>query len=492
MKLLLATFKHETNTFSPVETRNPRFFQGAETLIAGDAAIASRRGTGTGLGGFLDVAQKYGAQVAVAVVADAQPSGPVDRHTYREIVAAILDAARGTFDGVLLDLHGAMVAEGEDDGEGYLLRELRKLQPDVPVGVTLDMHANVSAEMVRHATVITGYHTYPHLDIYEAGVRAAEVICRTIRGELTPAMTWGSRPMLPHVLRQGTHADPNRALQARCREMESDGVLAASLFVGFPNADTADTGLSVVVCTDGALERAQALSEELLDQAWAARADFVYHGRALDLALDEAQTLQSSDHPIFLLDHCDNCASGGSMDTTTVLQAVMERRLEHCVFYAIHDPRAVQAAIAAGVGQTVHVSLGGKADLASIGAVNRPLPVSGIVRTISDGRFRLKGPMNARVGVDTGPTVVLEAGGVLIVVMSGYMEPCDLNCFASLGIPLDDMRYIILKSRVHWRAGFPGRVREVIECDGMGVATSDYAQLPFRKVRRPIYPIDDI
>jgi microcystin degradation protein MlrC len=488
MRLLLATFKHETNTFSPVATPFERFFKGSAGTLAGAAAIAARTGTGSGIGGFIDVAARYGAQIIVPIVADAWPSGPVDRAAYEKIVEAILLAAEDVFDGILLDLHGAMVVDGIEDGEGELLRRLRLIQPSVPIGVTLDMHANLYPDMVAHATVITGYHTYPHIDIYEAGVRAAEIICKTIQGELHPVMSWGNRPMLPHVMRQGTHTGPNRDLQERCKELEKATVLAASLFVGFPHADISNAGLSVVVCTDARPDVASASCESLLNEAWDRRAEFLFESVPLVDAVKSA--VRCTDYPVVLLDHCDNVASGGTMDTTVVLREVIDQGISNAAFYAIFDPAAVSQAIAAGVGNSVTISLGGKAQLLATGEANPALSVNATVRTISDGRFKLWGPMSAGVEICTGPTVVLDTGRILIVVASGHMEPFDLNCFYSLGIDVRNMHYVVMKSRVHWRAGFTGLVKQVIECDGVGVTTSDYSKLTFKNVRRPMYPLD--
>ncbi|MEO6984876.1 MAG: M81 family metallopeptidase [Paralcaligenes sp.] len=490
MRLLLATFKHETNTFSPVATPFERFFKGSGNPLTGTQAIAARTGTGSGIGGFIDVAARYGARIVVPVVADARPSGPVDRSAYEKIVAAILLAAEDAFDGILLDLHGAMVVEGIEDGEGELLRRLRCLQPSVPIGVTLDMHANLYPDLVSLATVITGYHTYPHIDIYEAGVRAAEILCRTIQGELHPVMAWGNRPMLPHVMRQGTHSGPNRELQQHCKELEKSTVLAASLFVGFPHADIANAGLSVVVCTDARPDVASASCESLLNEAWDRRAEFLFESVPLVSAVESAT--RYTDYPVVLLDHCDNASSGGTMDTTVVLQEVINQGISNAVFYAIFDPASVSQAIAAGVGNSVTVSLGGKAHLLATHEENPSLPVTATVRTISDGRFKLWGPMSAGVEICTGPTVVLDTDRILIVVTSGHMEPFDLNCFYSLGIDVRNMHYVIMKSRVHWRAGFTGLAKHVIECDGIGVTTSDYSKLTFKNVRRPMYPLDSM
>ncbi|HVL55317.1 MAG TPA: M81 family metallopeptidase, partial [Burkholderiaceae bacterium] len=187
MRLLLAMFEHETNTFSPVPTPLERFFDYRSEIVGGEAAVRAFRGTGTVLGGFIDVADRIGAQIVLPVAASASPSGPVDDAAYRRISELVLDeVARGGFDGILLALHGAMATQSLEDGEGTLLARLREIDQRTPVGVTLDMHANVYDAMVRNATVITGYHTYPHIDMRDAGARAADVLMRTIAGEVAP------------------------------------------------------------------------------------------------------------------------------------------------------------------------------------------------------------------------------------------------------------------------------------------------------------------
>lgn len=491
MRLLVAMFKHETNTFSPVPTPLERFYRGVPANASSAEAIDAFRGTGLAIGGFIDVAERIGAEIVVATAAEAQPSGPTDDATYERISQMILEhVSRGGFDGILLDLHGAMVTQTLEDAEGTLLKRLRRIDPTTPVGVTLDMHANLYEDMVANATVITGYHTYPHVDIHAAGVRAAELIVRTIKGEIRPVMVWGNKPMLPHVMRQGTHSEPNKSLQARCVAFEQGQALAASVFVGFPHADISNAGLSAVVCTDGNAALAGAMRDELLEHAWRERHKFVFEAEPLQAAVARAR--QATQFPVVLLDHCDNSASGGSMDTTRVLAEVLRQGLDNAVFYAICDPEAVQQALSAGLGAQVILSIGGKTPMPALKEPNPPLTVTGRVKLAFDGLYRNRGPMYAGVRTDLGPTVVLDTGAVEIVLISNHQEPFDLNCLSSVGVDPLQKRFIILKSRVHWRAGFGDLARDVIECDGLGVTTSDYSRLEFRKVRRPIFPLDPL
>jgi microcystin degradation protein MlrC len=486
MRLLIAMMKHETNTFSPVPTPLARFGP-----HYGESAIRAYCGTGTGLGAYLDLAEREGAEVVLPIAAGASPSGPVEDAAYAHITDAICDAAaRGGFDGIMLDLHGAMVTQTLEDGEGEFLKRLRMIDPKTPIAVSLDMHANLYDAMIANATVVTGYRTYPHIDTYETAKLAGEILLRAMRGEVKPVMAWRNEPMLPHVMRQGTDDHPNKELQHRCAAMSAEGALAASLFTGFPHADITNAGLSAVVVTDGDRKLAEELRDELLGRAWVEREAFVYKIEPLQQSVARAKGMAPSDGPVVLLDHYDNCASGGTMDTTVVLAEILKQGLEDVAAFAIYDPAAVQQAVAAGIGSQVTLSIGGKIPMPAIPAESPPLTVTGTVKTISNGRYRNRGPMARGVMMDMGAAVVLDTGPVEIVLISRHVEPSDLNCLSSLGIDPMQKRYVMLKSRIHWRAGLGKMARAVVDCAGVGVCTSDYGQLKFEKVRRPIYPLD--
>ena len=493
MRLLIAMMKHETNTFSPVPTPLARFGHGPGPLY-GEAAIRAYRGTGTGLGAYLDLARREGAEIVLPIAAGAPPSGPVEDDAYAEITDRICAAAaEGGFDGIMLDLHGAMVTRSLEDGEGQLLKRLHAILPETPIAVALDMHANLYDEIIANATVVAGYRTYPHIDTYETALLAGEILLRAVRGEIRPVMAWGNVPMLPHVMRQGTDDHPNKELQHRCATMTAEGALAASLFTGFPHADISNAGLSAVVVTDGDRGLAERLRDELLDRAWVERDAFVYQIEPLPVSVARARALPAppaGEGPIILLDHYDNCASGGTMDTTVVLAEILRQGLEDVAAFAIYDPEAVQQAIAAGIGARVTLSVGGKIAMPAIPAQSPALSVSGTVKTISNGHYKNRGPMGRGVQMDMGPSVVLDTGPVEIVLISRHVEPSDLNCFLSLGIDPMQKRYVMLKSRIHWRAGLGKFAKAVVDCAGVGVCTSDYGQLDFKKVRRPIYPLD--
>jgi microcystin degradation protein MlrC len=489
MRVVIAMMKHETNTFSPVPTPIERFARGFPLPPRGRDAYAAFKGTGSAMAAYIDLAEREGWEIVTPIAAQAAPSAPVQDTAYAEITDAICEAVAAGCDAVMLDLHGAMVTENLDDGEGALLARLRGIAPDVPIAVALDMHTNLYPAIVENATTLAGYTTYPHIDNYGTGLRAGDALVKKIKGEANPVMAWGNRPMLPHVMRQGTADFPNRPLQERVAAMEADGeAMVATLFTGFPHADIVNAGLSACVVTDGDAGRAQALCDELLDFAWANREAWVYRIEPLAESMTRAKAV--TDGPVVLLDHYDNAASGGTQDTTTVLRAILDAGLEDVAVFAICDPDAVQTLIAAGVGADMTLPLGGKMDMPRIGLKGEPLTVTGRVKLISDGLYRNLGPASTGLLMDMGPTVVLDTGKVEIVVISRQQEPNDKNCFLSVGIDPARKKFLMLKSRIHYRAGFGDIARQVIECAGTGVCTSDYGQLTFEKVRRPIYPLD--
>jgi microcystin degradation protein MlrC len=489
MRVLIAKVSHETNTFSPVPTPVARFCPDGETLLTGQAAIDFYRGTTSCIGRYLAIADELGAEVVLPVAAAAPPSGPVDDDAFDLFCGLITDALRQqTFDAIMLDLHGAMVTRQYEDAEGELLRRVREVAPDTKLSVSLDMHANIFDGLVSRADVIAGYRTYPHVDHLPTAERAGRTLVRTLRGEVHPVTAWANAPMLPHVMAQGSYRSPNKDLQAMAEAMEQSGeALVASVFTGFPHADVSQAGLSAVVVTDGDAAAAQRLVARLLDAAWDARQSFTFQTEPLADSVARAKEL---DGPVVMLDHCDNSASGGTMDTTAVLAEIMRQGLEDVVFFGIYDPDAVQAAMRAGVGATVELRIGGRMQMPSIPGDNEPLLVRGRVRTLSAGYFISESPMRAGVAVTMGPMAVLDTGKVEIVLISRHTEPSDLGLFKVVGIDPAKKRYVAIKSRVHWRADLGSLAKHVVECNGIGVCTSDYGILKFDHVRRPIYPLD--
>lgn len=493
MRIVMAVMRHETNTFSPLPTGLDSFGRGSTRRepMAGAEAIAALSGTNNPIAAYLDIARDAGAEIDLAVAANANPSGKVLDAAFEDIAGRVCDAVRRGCDAIMLDLHGAMVTESLDDAEGELLRRLRTIAPDTPIAVALDFHANFSPALVAHATVLTGYRTYPHTDMYETGQRAGRLLMRTLRGELQPVMAWRSLPMLTHMIRQTPSQQPMKDIMDRAIAAEAGGeVLAASVFGGFPLADIPYAGLTAVVVADRDRAAAEALRDELLQMAWQRRADFVYRFETLQQSIARAAVL--TDGPVVLADHGDNCGAGGQTDVMDVLEEVLRQGLEDVVAGPFWDPPAVARLIEAGVGAEVTLDLGGRTDMPALGLRGRPLRVSGRVIRLTDGRFKVTGPMMTGLQIDLGRTAVLDTGRVQIVVSENRYEPFDIGCFTHAGIDPAAKRYVLIKSRQHFRAGFEPLARHIILVAGPGVCSSDYASFDFRHLRRPIYPLDDI
>lgn len=492
MKVGICMMSHETNTFSPVITDLDRFSGGRAEPLSGVEAQRVYTDTASCLGGYIKVATERGAEIVHGIAASAPPSGRVENDAYEYMCAAIVALAQEV-DALLLDLHGAMATKSYDDGEGELLRRIRGTCPDLPICVSLDMHANVTQLMVDNCSVLTGYHTYPHIDMDGTAERGAQIFFDMLEGKCQPVLHWQNAPMLPHVMRQGTDDFPNRELQDRAMEMEANGeCLAASLFTGFPHADIHDAGLSAVIVADADPVQAQACADELLDSAWADRGSFVYQIEDLPTSMQRAQAAAEipGNGSVIILDHYDNTASGGTMDTTEVLAAVLAAGLDDVAVFGFYDPAVVEQMIDAGVGSTVTVELGGKLPMPALKAQSTPLTLTGEVKLISNGKFKARVAMARGLTINMGRAAVLSVDGVDIAVISRHIEPYDPECFRALGMEPTQRKYLMLKSRIHYRVGFKPIAKEIVECAGRGVCTSDYSEIEFSKVRRPIYPLD--
>jgi microcystin degradation protein MlrC len=499
-RFVIAGMLHETNTFSPVATPLASFFSRAAArlpadgpMLTGRHAIEAYAGTNIAFAAFLKAAADAGGEVTVPVYANASPSAPTDRQAFDTMADAIVAAVAKGCDAVMLDLHGAMVVQGYDDGEAELLRRIRQVAPEVPIAVALDFHGNLSPALVASADIITGYRTYPHVDMGETGERAARTLRLMLEGKARPFTVHRWLPMLTHMNQHSPMFQPMKDIMGRAIAMEAKGeVLNASVFGGFPLADIPWAGLSVVIVGDEARSDgravAQACCDELARQAWARRAEFVYRPDPLETSIAQAKGLGS--YPVVLADHGNNTASGGSADTMESIAEALRQGLDGILAGPICDPAAVAAMIAAGVGTQVTLPVGGRVDMPSIGRNGVPLTLTGTVRTITDGRFTITGPMMTGVNVSCGRTAVLDTGPLQMVISEERTEPVDLGVFTHCGLDPLRARYLLVHSRQHFRAGFQSIAKAILMVAGPGVCSSDYHQFPYRNLRRPIYPLD--
>ena len=488
MRVFMAMLSHETNTFSTLATDRTQF--ATRELRYGGEILEVYRDTATCLGGMIDGARARGLTLLPSLAAAASPAGRVSKDFYEEAKARICAdlVAAGRLDGVLLDLHGAMVPEHVDDGEGDVLAAVREVVgPRVPLGVTLDFHANVTAAMVRHATLLHGYKTYPHVDMAERGREAAERLADVAAGRIRPVTAFRQPRLLPPIASQRTATGPMRRLYDLAGEMERDPrVITVSVFAGFPLADIHDAGLSIYVATDGDHALADTLVNQLEAVAWEHRREFVH--RAVPVREAVADALGRDERPIVLADVADNTGGGAAGDGTEILRELLRVEAPSATVACLWDPAAATACTRAGVGAIVSLDVGGKVD----DRHGAPVTVTGRVAALSDGRFVHKGPMLRGLPGQLGRTAVLQVGGVKIILISHRWQTLDPEMIRIVGIEPKDERIIVVKSTIHYRAAFEPLAARIIEVDAPGLSSSNLDRFAFAHVRRPIFPLDDI
>jgi len=493
LRILSAMMKHETNTFSPVKTDLKRFESWG--LYRNEQAITAYENTNTPLAAYIDLARQHEAEIILPVAAEAMPSGPVEKDTFERLANWILEPVlAGSIDAVFLDLHGAMVAVHEPDGEGALLKRIRHAAPEMPICVTLDMHANLSEDIISNCDVLIGYKSYPHTDMYDVGLHIGQIMWDKLTGKIYPVMTWARVPVLAQTLRMGTADSPMGDLQELTRVEERDnGILAATVFGGFPMADIAHAGVSVVTVANADSDGTKASCARLARACWQKRKDLIYDHSPVDKVLETARCFNKV--PVILLDHADNVGSGGTADVMGIIKAVLQAGMEDVAMAALYDPQAVEAMHKAGEGAELTLDLGGKINMPSLSLPGQPLRLTGIVRACRQGRWVVRGPMYTGITVDTGLTAVFETGGMKIVVTSVHHEPWDAGILSENGIDPLKCRYILLKSRIHYRAGFQPIQPDLcahFTLDGTGVTTSDNTILIYNNLQHPIYPLDSV
>ncbi len=490
MKVLIARMNHETNTFSPVPTPLSAF--GPQGPVYGAEALAANLGKRTAMAAFIDLARRHGAEMVTPIDASAYPSGPVDGGAYQHICDHIVAAAPGC-GALLLDLHGAMVAETTPDGEGDLLERLRACLPGVPIAVALDLHGNVTQKMIDNADVIVSFKTYPHIDMYETGEHAGRLLFDMLAGRKRPVLAWRRLPLLSHTLCSATDSPAMRDAVEAARAAEAGGLLAVSVLAGFGLADIPHPCLSVVAVADGDREAAQRAAQDLAERIWDAREGFRYEREPLERSLARAQAMaRTADRPVLLLDHGDNCMSGGTCDTMDVLSAALERGLDGILAGLYCDPGAVAELHAAGVGAAVSLPVGNKQSLAHLGRDAQPVTLQGTVLAVSDGWYTITGPTYTGQRVCMGRSAVLDVGAARLVLTERTHEPWDLGVFESLDQDPRQARFLLLKSRMYCRPVFVPISAGLVECDSPGATSADWRLFPFKQRARPLYPLEDV
>ena len=492
MRLASGGVQHETNTFSTTPTTLAdfiRYSQLGDQLEGGQAIIKRYAGTGSIHGGYIDGAQAAGIELIPLLTAMACPSGVVEQQAFDTMLGWFLNRLDRTLpvDGVLLDLHGAMVTEDYQDAEGEFIDAVRKLVgQDMPIVVTLDLHANITERMANLADVIIGFDTYPHIDMNERGREAVELLAHIVDGQFSPRKAFRKLPLITMPPMQCTLREPMQSLMQQVHQLEAEpDILTATVAMGFPFADIHQAGVSVLVTANGDQKLAGAKADELASMVWSLREDLQPQLTTIKEVM-KFVTQHPDDGLTIFADGSDNPGGGAPCDGTIALQAMIDANFKGGVVGVIFDPETVAQANAAGLGSTILVRLGAKTD----NRHGHPVQGEALVKTLSDGKFTYRGPMFQGVEDSLGPTATIVVGGVEVVISSERRQCLDREMLRIAGIELSNHRLLVLKSAVHFRADFMAVAAHIFDADTPGIHRPDFSAYEYKQLRRPIYPLD--
>jgi microcystin degradation protein MlrC len=484
-KILIAGFQHETNTFAPSPATYESFVRGEghPPMARGDAVLAIRD-VNLPIGGFIQASERQGHTLLPVIWTAASPSAQVTEDAYERIVGEIVAAAgEGGFDAIYLDLHGAMVAQHVDDGEGELLARIRaKVGPSVPVVASLDLHANVTERMLASADALVAYRTYPHVDMADTGARAERLLVRLLDERKPLARAARRLPFLIPINGMCTMLEPARSMYEALGTLEQGLVVSLSFAPGFPAADFPECGPVIWGYGEDASAVRDAV-DSLYDMMLRNEAQWAVPFLSPDAAVAEAIRLSATaQKPVVIADTQDNPGAGADSNTTGMLRALLDNGAQDAALGLIWDPEAAARAHAAGVGATLELALGGRSGTPG----DAPFIGTFEVVALSDGRCRYDGPMMHGMQVELGPVACLKIGGVRIAVSSTKAQMLDRNLYRVAGIVPEQMKILVNKSSVHFRADFQPIAHTVLVAKAPGPMTADPADLPWKRLARGI------
>ena len=489
-RVLVAGFQHETNTFGATRADLGEFNTADSWpgLLKGKEVFTGLEGTSLPLAGFIREARKdENVELIPTLWCAAEPSAQVTDEAYEEITGQILHGItyNGDLDGIYLDLHGAMVTMSFDDGEGECLARIRQLVgPELPLVISLDSHANVTGKMVRHASAITMYRSYPHLDMADTGGRAFAVLQYLMEGgRVFPAFR--QSPYLIPLHAQYTGTDPLKSIYETVRSVGPAPQRWAELSTGFPAADIHDAGPSVLAYAPSE-DDAAAIASRLLQDLEDAEMNFdtslsdptTAVKRAIDISTRENRT-------VILADVQDNPGAGSTSDTTGILEALVDAGAGNVILGMLNDPDVAGEAHRRGVGAIFRTSLGGKA-----GPDAKPFDAFVEVLALSDGRFAFTGEMYAGGMAEAGPSALIRIahikGDIRIVLSSTRCQCLDQAIFTHIGVRPEEASIIVVKSTVHFRADFDALTTTVLNTKAPGLTPCELEHVPYRKLRKGV------
>ncbi len=479
MKIAIGSFQHETNTFASSKARFEDFVKGGgwPGLTRGAAIVETVAGMNIPITGFIDAAKPLGWELVPLTYAQATPSAHVSDDAFERIAGMLIEDLRNarSIDALFLDLHGAAVIESHEDGEGELLRRIRALVgPELPLVASLDLHANVTPEMVALADLLVAYRTYPHVDMAETGARTALLLDRLLKAGRKPAKAFRQIPFLIPGVWQCTLIEPAQSIYTSLAAREREPLLSLSFNAGFAPADIYHCAPSVLAYGwDEAAARHAA--ETLARDVEAAEPEF--QGKAWEPRKAVRHALRAGDgRPVVLADTQDNPGAGTDSDTIGMLEALVAERAENAAMGLIADAETARIAHQAGVGAEIRVKLGGRSD-------GRPFEGTFLVARLTDGRFTATGPFYGGSRMELGPMARLAIGGVEVAVASKKVQAADQAMFRHVGIEPGEKRVLVLKSSVHFRADFQPIAAEVLIVAAPGANPIDHTKLPYKRLR---------
>ncbi len=495
-RILIAGLSHETHTFVPGKTTLDHF-----RILRGDA-LWEADGDASCLAGGLAVAKERRWRVLPAIHMSAQPAGIVTddviEHWWAAFAETVMREARAGIDGIWLDMHGAMVSESYPDVEGELLRRIRELPTcaDAPIGGVLDLHGNFTAQMAVHSNAFVAYRQNPHTDGKAMAEFSARLLDDLIASGRRAVTVWERPPLILPPTATGTAFEPMALLEARARGIETvhPDILAVNVFAGFAYADMPDAGVSFTAVTVGHPEVARRELRTLGEIAMAHKHYALPTGLSLDEALERVQ--QHTEGPVLIVEPADNIGGGAPGDLTIVLKGLLQHRIQNAGV-AIADPEAVREVWPLQPGERKRVRIGGKSG--GVGA--QPLELDVELISKSDGKFTLEDPhSHMAVGGlrhDMGPTAVVrvtsaQGGSATLLLNSIKTAPMDLAQWRSQGINPEDFFVINIKAAVAHRQAYDPIAKASYFVNTPGPCANDVRVLPFRRLKRPVYPLDEL
>lgn len=484
MRIAIGGFQHETNTFAPSLATYEDFTRGGgwPPLLTGGDIFDGVAGINLPIAGFIEAMKGTPHTLLPTAWAAASPSAHVTEDAYERIAGRIIDALRqaGAVDAVYLDLHGAMVTQHYHDGEGELLSRVRAVVGDrIPVVASLDLHANVTRQMLKHADVLIAYRTYPHVDMAETGSRVAHFLLRRLAGEARPQIASRAISYLLPLQAQSTMLEPAQSLYEELARMEGRSNLSLSFAMGFPAADFPECGALVFAYaqdTASAEHSAQTMAhlvEEREDQF-----DIPVYSPEEGIRL--AAAMSGRDHrPVVIADTQDNPGAGGDSDTMGMLRALVGANAQRAAIGIIYDPDAAKAAHTAGRGNSIEIALGGKSRIAG----DAPFRARFSVEQLSDGKLTCTGPFYRGARMNLGLCARLRIGDVQVIVASSKVQLADQQMYRFIGIEPTQQAILVNKSSAHFRADFAPIAQEILVCKAPGPMLADPSEYPWRNLR---------